>query len=302
MPQDFEPIVPGPLGNGARVAVIAPAGPCDRALVLRGLGWLSEHYRVEFDSGIFEREGYLAGSDARRLAELDRALADPGLGAIVAARGGYGLTRIAEQADWAALRRHPKWLVGFSDATVLHVEALRTGVASLHAANAGGLGQGDARARERFCRALEEPVAPRLLDGLECLHPGRGLGPLVGGNLSLLVASATAGRLRFPLGSIVLLEDVTETAYRVDRLLTSLIASGALDGASGVVLGDFTDCPPSAGVSVRDVLVERLGGLRIPVLAGLRFGHGEWNEPLVLGPRAAIDAAAGTLTLNAERT
>jgi muramoyltetrapeptide carboxypeptidase len=97
----------------------------------------------------------------------------------------------------------------------------------------------------------------------------------------------------------VLLEDVTEKAYRVDRLLTSLITAGALDGASGVVLGDFTDCPVSAGVSVRDVLVERLGGLRIPVLAGLRFGHGDWNEPLVLGPRAALDAAAGTLTLNA---
>jgi muramoyltetrapeptide carboxypeptidase len=298
MPQDFEALVPAPLRSRARIAVIAPAGPCDRALVLRGLGWLSEHYRVEFSQEIFERTGYLAGTDARRLAELDRCLADAELAAIVVARGGYGLARIAERADWAALRRHPKWLVGFSDATVLHVEALRAGVASLHAANAGGLGQGDARARESFREALEAPLAQRVIAGLECWRPGLARGPLVGGNLSLLVASATAGRLRFPFGAVIALEDVTEKAYRVDRLLTSLIAAGAFDGAAGVVVGDFTDCPPSAGVTARDVLRERLGELRLPVLAGLRFGHGEWNEPLVFGPRALVDSANGTLTLN----
>jgi len=297
MPQDFEAMVPAPLRSGARIAVIAPAGPCDRALVLRGLGWLSEHYKVEFDPGIFERAGYLAGPDARRLAELDRCLADPGLGAIVAARGGYGLTRIAERARFAELRRHPKWLVGFSDATVLHVEALRVGVASLHAANAGGLGHGDAHARERFRQALEAPLAPRVIGGLECFRPGRTRGPLVGGNLSLLAASAAAGRLPIPYGAILAIEDVTEKAYRVDRLLTSLISAGVLDRAGGVVVGDFTDCPPSAGVTTRDVLRERLEALRIPVAFGLRFGHGEHNEPLVLGPPASLDAGAGTLTL-----
>ncbi len=121
MPQDFEPIVPPPLQKGAKIAVIAPPSPFDRAHVFRGLGWLSEHYRVDFDRSLFERDGYLAGSDERRLAELDRWLRDPSIGAIVAVRGGYGLTRIADRADFSALRRAPKWLVGFSDVTALHV-------------------------------------------------------------------------------------------------------------------------------------------------------------------------------------
>ena len=279
------------------MAVIAPAGPCDRTLVLRGLGWLGEHYKVEFDPGLFERTGYLAGSDARRLAELERCLADPGLSAVLVARGGYGLTRIAERADFAALRRHPKWLVGFSDATALHVEALRVGVASLHAANVGGLGRGDARARERFRRALAAPASRRVIEGLECWTPGRARGPLVGGNLSLLAACASAGRLFVPAGALIALEDVTESAYRVDRLLTSLFSGGHFDRAAGVVLGDFTDCPPSAGTHVPSVLREKLAGLRVPVLAGLRFGHGDENEPLPFGLPATLDAASGTLTL-----
>src|SRR5262245_14975042 len=91
-------IVPPPLVPGARVAVIAPSSPFDRALVLRGMGWLAERYRLTFDRGLFERNGYLAGSDERRLAELDARLRDPELGAILVARGGYGLGRIAHQA------------------------------------------------------------------------------------------------------------------------------------------------------------------------------------------------------------
>src|SRR3954468_81949 len=103
-------VIPAPLQPGARLRVIAPSGPFDRTLVLRGLGWLGERYRVEFDWSIFERTGFLAGGDERRLDELNLALADPNLGAIIAARGGYGLTRIAHLADYGALLRYPKWI------------------------------------------------------------------------------------------------------------------------------------------------------------------------------------------------
>jgi len=182
--------------------------------------------------------------------------------------------------------------------TALHVEALRAGVASLHAQNVGGLGQGDAHARDSFVRALENPLAPRSFE-LTSVRPGVARGPLVGGNLSLLVACATAGRLRLPPGAILALEDVTEQAYRVDRLLTALFGAGILDDVGGVVLGDFTDCPPSAGVEATTVLRERLGELRVPLASGLRFGHGTWNEPLTFGATATLDATAGRLTLGA---
>jgi muramoyltetrapeptide carboxypeptidase len=296
MPQDFETVVPAAVRPGDKIAVIAPSSPFDRERVLEGIAWLGERYTVAFDPSLFERQGYLAGSDERRLGELDRCLRDPNVRAILAVRGGYGLTRIAERADFAALRAAPKWLVGFSDVTALHVEALRAGVASLHAPHVGGLGPGDARARERFVLALERPLERRTYE-LTCERPGVARGRLVGGNLALLAACATAGRLRLPYGAILALEDVTEQAYRVDRLVTSLVASGVLDTVSGIVLGDFTDCPPSAGVEAFDVLRERLGALRVPLASGLPFGHGSWNEPLTLGLPAWLDADAARLTV-----
>ncbi len=289
------PIVPPPLSPGARVAVIAPSSPFDRTLVLRGMGWLSERYRLSFDRDLFAKKGYLAGSDERRLAELDARLRDPTLGAILVARGGYGLGRIAHQADWAALRAHPKWLVGFSDATVLHVEALAAGVASLHAHNTAGLGRGNERLRERLLDALEHPERARTVRGLETWAPGSAEGPLVGGNLTVLFSCLASGRLHFPPGALLVIEDVTEQAYRIDRMLTAFHVSGVLDRVAGVIVGDFTDCPPSHGVTVREVLEERLRRLGVPVAARLPFGHELANEPFVLGVRARLDASQGTL-------
>jgi len=292
-------IVPEALSPGSTVAVIAPSSPFDRTLVERGMDFLGERYRLVFDPGLYERTGYLAGSDERRLRELDRFLRDPTVGAIIAARGGYGLLRIAHRADWAAFRRFPKWLVGFSDTTTLHLEALRAGVASLHAENAGGVGGGDAELRAAFVNALEHPTERRVHPGLETWTGGRATGPLVGGNLTLISYAAAAGRLRLPAGSLLVVEDVTEAAYRVDRMISALIAGGHFDELAGVIVGDFSDCPSSHGVEALDVVRERFATLRIPTAAGLPVGHGGRNQPLVLGCRAALDATAGTLVLGA---
>ena len=290
-------LIPAPLQPGSRIRVIAPSGPFDRTLVLRGMAWLRQRYRVEFDWSMFERTGFLAGSDARRLDELNRALADPGLSAIIAARGGYGLTRIAHLAEYGPLLRHPKWIVGFSDITALHVEAAALGVASMHGPNAAALGRSDHWTRERFIRALETPRATTRFESLRTLRTGVARGPLAGGNLSLLFTCQATGRLRLPSGALLLLEDVTESAYRVDRMLSALLACGTLDGIAGVVLGDFSDCPDSHRVSVRDVLEERLCGLGVPVLSGLRFGHERYNEFVALGTFAELNADCGRLEL-----
>lgn len=292
-------VIPAPLQKGSRVRVIAPSGPFDRTLVLRGMAWLGQRYRVEFDWSIFERNGFLAGSDARRLDELNAALNDPTLGAIVAGRGGYGLTRIAHLADYGALRRAPKWIVGFSDITALHVEATALGIASLHGPNAAALGRSDDWTHRRFLAALERPSEPLGFEGLSARRSGSASGLLVGGNLSLLYACQAAGRLRLPEHCILALEDVTESSYRVDRMLSALLASGALDRVAGVVIGDFTDCPDAHRVSVQQVLDERLGVLGVPVLAGLPFGHDRYNAFVPLGAYAELDATTGRLTLDA---
>jgi muramoyltetrapeptide carboxypeptidase len=261
------------------------------------MAWLGQRYRVEFDWSIFERNGFLAGSDARRLAELNRALGDPSLAAIIAARGGYGLTRIAHLAEYGLLLRHPKWIVGFSDITALHVEAGALGIASMHGPNAAALGRSDHWTRQRFIRALEAPYERTRFEGRQTVRPGFARGLLAGGNLSLLYACQATGRLHLPAAAILLLEDVTESAYRVDRMLSALLASGALDRIAGVALGDFSDCPDSHGVSVQEVLAERLAGLGVPVLGGLRFGHERYNEFVPLGTFAELDATACRLEL-----
>jgi muramoyltetrapeptide carboxypeptidase len=280
------------------VRVIAPASPFDRTLALCGIAFLGERYRVQFDWRMFERDGFLAGPDARRRQELAEAIAAPEVAAVVAARGGYGITRIAGDIDFGALRRSPKWLVGFSDVTALHVEAQGVGVASWHAHHAAGLGRGDAHARAAWLAALESPLAPRTLSG-QVLHRGRRVrGPLVGGNLTVLFTCAVTGRLRLPPGAILALEDVTEVSYRIDRMLSALRMGGHVRNLAGVALGGFTDCPPGQhGVLVEQVLSRELASWGLPVVAGLPFGHDLPNHPLLLGAEAELDAEAGCLRM-----
>ncbi len=288
-------IVPPPLRPGDLIAAFAGSSPFDRTLAFRGLAFLRERYRVRWETSLFERKGYLAGDDGRRRGELERALFDPDVRAVVAVRGGYGLSRIAHALDWGALARAPRWVVGFSDVTALHVELARVGVASLHGPMIASLGRGDAWTRARWITALESPGAPLALGGLRAWAPGRAEGPLFGGNLSLLHACAAAGRLAPPDGAIVLLEDVGERPYRLDRMLSTLAAGGFFARAAGVLVGDFNDCLPGAdGVRAEDVLRERLGALGVPVLAGAPAGHERYNHPLVLGRRFRLDAAEGS--------
>jgi muramoyltetrapeptide carboxypeptidase len=296
-------VFPPPLRPGDVVAAVAPSGPFEPALAWVGLGWLAERYEVRFSHGMFARTGYLAGSDERRRDELASALADPRVRAVVAARGGYGASRFAHALDWDAFARSPRWIIGFSDITALHVEAARVGVASIHGPHLTSLGRGDARARAAFVRALEEPRAPSTYDGLVAVRAGTHTGTLFGGNLALLQACAAAGRLVVPEGCVLLLEDVTEKPYRVDRMLATLEVGGYLERAGAVVLGDFTECAPGPdGITVEDVLAERLSRLGVPVVRGVPVGHGLRNDPVVLGGRARVEArgGAGCLTLGGE--
>jgi muramoyltetrapeptide carboxypeptidase len=278
---------------GDTIAVVASSSPFEPTPLWVGLGWLARRYRVRFTRRIFERTGYLAGSDDARLAELVDALTQPDVKAILVARGGYGLSRIVHRVDWSQLPTSPRWIVGFSDVTAMHVEAARVGIMSMHASHVGALGRADAALRTGMISALEAPLSPRRWEGLRAVRTGRAEGPWFGGNLTLLHACAAAGRLEVPEGAVVLLEDVTERPYRIDRMLTTLDSGGYFERVSAFVLGEFVGCEPGAdGVRVEDVLVERLAPLGVPVVLGAPVGHGRINEPVPLGARAVVDAAA----------
>jgi muramoyltetrapeptide carboxypeptidase len=285
--------MPPPLRPGDIVAVVAPSSPFPLRDMWAGLAWLRARYRLVMSPGALTRDAYLAGSDARRRDELVRAIRHPEARAIVAARGGYGATRIEASIPWHELADRPKWIVGFSDVTALHADAWGAGIACIHGPNVTGLrAPATPRLRAAWMAALERPTHERAWSGLDVLHSGRGDGVLVGGNLAVLHAMAAARRLVIPRGAVLALEDVTERPYRIDRMLTSLRQGGYLDAVSAIVFGEFVECEPGPdGRRVRDVLTERTHGLGIPVLANAPFGHGEVNDAFVLGVRAVVGGA-----------
>lgn len=281
---------PPPLARGARVAVVAPSGPFGRDELFRGLAWLRTRYELTLRTDILARTGFLAGDDPRRCAELQAALDAPDVDAIFAARGGYGATRLLPSLSWDGFERRPKWIVGFSDVTALHLVAASRGIASIHGPNVTGLGRSIAPLeRLSLLDALERPFAQRVFERLERIHPGTAAGVLFGGNLALVAAALGDGR-PVPSPLILALEDVGERPYRVDRMLTSLRAAGWFSSVRGIVFGDFDRCEPGPdGVRVEDVLRERTADLGIPVLAGAPFGHGLRNQAFILGSVAEIE-------------
>ncbi|MFO7155916.1 MAG: LD-carboxypeptidase [Pseudomonadota bacterium] len=275
-----------PLRAGDLVAIVAPSGTFPEDRLRKGEAvLLSRGYRV---LRLLPREPhrYLAGCDEERRALLERAFAEPEVRAVFAARGGYGATRLLGILDWELVAQGRKPLVGFSDVTALHAALHVRGVRSVHGPVVTRLGEEPPDSLERLFGLLESDRPPPPLVG-RTVVAGEAEGPLVGGCLSLLVA--LLGTPHFPRldGAILFLEDVGEAPYRLDRMLTQLRASGALDRVAGIALGEWAGCDDSTGqggVVAEEILAE----LGRPLLAGLPFGHGARNLALVHGARARL--------------
>ncbi|MEV5439919.1 LD-carboxypeptidase [Streptomyces sp. NPDC052682] len=305
----MRPLVrPSRLAPGARVAVVAPSGPVPEERLEAGLdvlrGWdldpvVGRHVRDRHP-----QLGYLAGTDADRAADLQNAWCDPSVDAVWCARGGYGAQRIVDLLDWAAMRAAgPKVFVGFSDITVLHQAfATRLGLVTLHGPAAAGVDfVKNARTQDHVRATLFAPESVRTLTavppGGTALVPGRARGVTLGGCLSLLATDLGTPHARpSARGGLLLMEDVGESAYRVDRYLTHLLRTGWLDGVAGIALGSWQGCGPYE--QVRAVFADRLGGLGVPVVEQFGFGHCDGASTVPFGVAAELDAGTGTLTLD----
>ena len=280
-----------------RVAVIAPASGFERGAFEAGLAVIAARYGPEYGDGMFERERYLAGSDARRLAELRSALADPGIRAVFCVRGGYGATRLLAELAAHAPQGAPKPLVGFSDITALHLWLQAHGRISIHGPVLTQLHRLALSTHARLFELLESarPAAP--LAGTATYVGGTAEGPLLGGNLSVLTRLLGTPFMPPLDGAILLLEDQGERPYRLDRMWTHLRLAGVFERARGIALGSFTSCEePEAGYTSAEVLRELAQSEGLPCAAGFPVGHGEVNEPVPLGVRVRLDAAAASLT------
>ena len=293
--------LPLPLAPGARVALVAPAGPLNSVGELelatsqaRSLGW-----EPVAGTNVLARHGYLAGTDEQRLGDLNSAIADETIDGIWCVRGGYGAIRLLGQINVDALRHHPKTFIGYSDITALHAAlGAAAQIVTFHGPTAR------APLSPFSCQSLVRAVVEH---GEPCGHapnarvirPGHAHGRLVGGNLALLAALAGTPYAPDYTGAILILEDIGEPVYRIDRMLRQLALSGALSSAAGIVFGHFTDSANSgdtSSVQIDDVLAEAAEIAGVPAMAGVPIGHidDQWTVPL----GALAELNANNLTLH----
>ena len=296
---------PPALHPGDLVMLVSPSGPTRPERVARGIELLT-HWglRVETAPNVYARHGYLAGTDPQRLADLNWALRSASVRGVLTTRGGYGVQRIVDDLDFDAVRDDPKVVVGFSDITALQLALWRGArLATVHGPGAAWLDERTGpESAEALRRALmtAEPVMVAARDDEETAPvrlAGTAFGPLLGGNLCLLAASVGTPDRPDLRGAVLLLEEVAEPPYKVDRMLVHLRRSGCLDGVAGVAVGQFTECADEWTTTIVDVLREHLGALGVPVLGGLPIGHGRDQLTVPIGVPATLDATAGTLTV-----
>ena len=316
MPEADLPLIrPRRLQPGDTIGLITPSGAIyERApfeqtqQALQALG-----FRVREAPNVRARYGHMAGTPAQRASDIHTLFADPGIAGILAITGGSGANRVLPLLDYGLIAANPKFLGGFSDLTALiSAVHVKTGLVTFHSPL--GRSAWNSFTVDHFKAVAMQAQAHLLRNTLvhgDDLVPSEGLtttlrggtarGRLLGGNLAVLTSLAGTPYMPSLDGAILFLEDVNEYVYRVDRMLSTLMLGGALQGVAGVVLGGFTNCMPSEGsfgtLTLDEVFDDYFGALGVPVYRGAQFGHVARKFTLPLGVMAEMDADAGTVQL-----
>ncbi|MET3579942.1 muramoyltetrapeptide carboxypeptidase [Mesorhizobium robiniae] len=297
-------MMPPRLRVGDRVRFVSPASTPDRERVLLAAAVL-ENWGLKVDLGenAFRKFAYLAGTDEERLADFNAALRDPDIRAIIATRGGKGSYRIADRLDFEAARHDPKFVVGFSDISILHFSLWKhcqlIGIhGALYGCDGGQIAEETSSSLQRLLMRSENVVIfSREEEATSALTTtGTASGRLIGGNLDM-IATAAGWALPDLNGAILLMEAVEMYLGQVDRHLTMLRKGGHLAGVVGIAVGQFTNFKPSSGITIIDLLRDHLGDLNVPILGGLPLGHGYSPLSVPIGSMALLDTAARKLII-----
>lgn len=306
----FGYVRPPRLRRGDTIGIVAPSSPQrDDERLKRGIRYFeSLGYRVRVGEHLWKRYGYLAGTDEERIDDLNAMIRDPEVRLIIGGRGGYGMTRIIDRVDYQMLRRAPKIIVGFSDLTALNCAVLRRAKLMSFSGALPGVDFAedvDPFAEESFWRAVTSARAGGTVPVDEAshrsLHCGRAEGWLMPGNLTLLASMCGTPYLPKSRDAVLLLEEIGEEAYRVDRLLSQLWSSGMMSQIAALCFGAFTDAGPRR-VSVDPlpldvVLAEYVRRASVPALSGVAYGHIRRKLTLPVGVHARVDGARATVRL-----
>lgn len=249
--------------------------------------WEKKGFSVIVGETIGKTHHQFAGTDALRLSDFQRALDNPQVKAILCARGGYGTVRMIDKIDWNGFVQHPKWIVGYSDVTYLlnHVSNY-FGIAALHATMPVNYAGNSAEALESLYQTITGNNSPVIVPAHPLNRSGRAIGPLTGGNLSILHNMTGTPSGVQTHGKILFLEDLDEYLYHIDRMMMNLKRAGKLESISGLIVGGFTQMKDNTipfGFSAEEIIREHVADYDYPVCFGFPAGHVSDNRTLCIG-------------------
>ncbi len=302
-------ISPPPLEKGSKVAIVAPAKSIDEHAIDECID-IFESWGLEVVLGrhLFSNHHQFAGKDKQRLKDFQAVLDDPMVLAIFCVRGGYGTTRIIDDVNFTALRRSPKWVVGYSDVTALLSHLFNLGFESVHGIMPALFGQKGAEPAIKSLKDLLFGKTPNYVVSPHQLNKGgSGHGKLVGGNLSIVCHLIGTSSDIVTDDCVLFLEDVDEHLYSLDRMMVQLKRSGKLDQLSGLIVGQFTDIKDegevSFGSNAYEIIKAHVTDFNYPVCFGFQAGHVAHNIALPIGRKCAVtvDKFGGVVSFDAPR-
>ena len=294
---------PARIRPGDKIGVVAPAGHFEKKKFIGGIQVLAAMgFEMHVPDDLFAKDGYLAGSDQHRSDLLNRLFGDKSIKAIICARGGYGSLRLLSDLNYNTIKRNPKVFVGFSDITaLLTVLYSRCGLITFHGPVVTTLGTITKKSQNALYSAVTAADKIRLVPKNEVvIQPGSASGPLAGGNLTTLCHLLGTPYTPHFKDCILMLEDIGEPAYRIDRMLSQMKLCGCFDGISGLALGAFKDCGNKSGIY--KVVADMFSDQKIPILAGFEVGHGRTNMTFPIGLEATLDTNSNLLSFHSAAT
>lgn len=289
---------PTPLQPGSTIRIVSPAGKIEEKHVMPAVNWLEKQgYIVKLGKHVFARHFQFAGADEQRAADVQEALDDPGCDIIICSRGGYGTVRIIERLDFTRFLEKPKWLVGFSDITILHSCLHNLEVPTIHGVMPRYFFDEEGEPREDLTTMMKLVKGEGIsydIDATEFDRQGTASGQLVGGNLSIISSFCGTKYDIDTRGKILFLEDIDEFLYHTDRMVHQLKLSGKLDNLAGLILGDFTDMKDNEspfGQTVHEIFAEAVKDFDYPVCHGFPAGHDKKNLALAFGRDWELEVA-----------
>jgi len=297
-------IIPPSIKPGSKIRIISPAGKIKKEYVEPAIEWLrTQGYKVETGTHVFAQHFQFAGTDEQRLNDLQTALDDPECNAIICSRGGYGTVRLVDKLDFTCFRKNPKWLVGFSDITVLHSCLNLQKIATIHGVMPRYFFEGNRNESGSLLSMMHLITGSKVtykLKNTESNRPGYANAELTGGNLSIL-ASLQGSRYDISTDrKILFIEEIDEYLYHIDRMIHQLKLGGKLKNLAGLIIGDFSnikDNDSPFGQTIEEIIREAVEDYDYPVCFGFPAGHERTNRALMFGQKWELQVGQQQTTL-----